>query len=239
MRFPGDPRHPFLQGSLSLMLLGLASCGNGTNPGDGPVSFSIIAGDLQTAPAGTELPQTLVARVTDSEGRPVQGQVVNFRVTVGEGSVFAGSGSSNGQGVVQERWTLGYSYADTQRVEARAVDSDTGDPIVFGVFRAIAGPELTGRVTVIDGQGQSAPAGERVAVRPTVAVDGEFGGPVPEAEVTFTVTSGGGSVSAATVRSDSAGVASVEWTLGPVPGANTLQASRPGYATGTFIATGN
>jgi hypothetical protein len=228
-------RNPF-----RLMLVGLAACSDGAQPADGgPVTFSIVAGDLQVAPAGTELAQTLVARVTNDAGDPVQGQVVNFRVVVGGGSVFAGSGSSNSQGIVQERWTLGYSYADTQRVEARAVDPDTGEPIVFGVFRAVATPELSGRVTVIDGQGQVTPAGEQVAVPPKVEVVGDFGGPIPEAEVTFTVTSGGGSVSSTTARTDSAGVASVNWTLGPAPGPNTLQASRPGYTSGNFGATGN
>jgi hypothetical protein len=223
-----------------LVMVALAACSDGAQPvGGGPVTFSIVAGDLQLAPAGTELAHTLVARVTNEDGDPVQGQVVNFRVVVGGGSVFAGSGSSNSQGIVQERWTLGYSYADTQRVEARAVDPDTGDPIVFGVFRAVATPELSGRVTVIDGQGQVALAGEQVAVPPKVEVVGEFGGPVPEAEVTFTVISGGGSVSSTTVRTDSAGTASVNWTLGPTPGLNTLQASRPSYSTGTFSATAN
>jgi hypothetical protein len=230
----------WLQPAFGLAIIGLAACSDGAQPADGePVTFSIIAGDLQVAPAGTELPQTLVARVTDQDGDPVQGQVVNFRVVVGGGSVFAGSGASSSQGIVQERWTLGYSYADTQRVEARAVDPATGDPIVFGVFRAVATPELTGRVTVIDGAGQFAPAGEQVPVRPKVEVVGDSGGPVPEAEVTFTVTSGGGSVSPTTVRSDSSGVASVNWTLGPTPGPNTLQASRPGYTAGTFGATAN
>jgi hypothetical protein len=224
----------------SLLVVCLAACGDGAQPpGNGPVTFSITAGDLQVAPAGTELPSTLVARVTNQDGDPVQGQVVNFRVVVGRGSVFAGSGASNSNGIVQERWTLGYSYADTQRVEARAVDPTSGDPIVFGVFRAIAGPELTGSVTVIDGQGQTAPAGQPVPVRPTVMVNGEFGGPVPDAEVTFTVTLGGGSVSSATARTDSSGVASVDWVLGPAAGPNNLQASHPGYSAGNFGATAN
>ena len=218
----------------------LAACSDGAKPSDGgPVTFSIVAGDLQVAPAGSELPQTLVARVTNQDGDPLQGQVVNFRVVVGGGSVFAGSGASNSQGIVQERWTLGHSYADTQRVEARAVDPDTGDPIVFGVFRAVATPELSGRVTVIDGQGQVAPAGTQVAVPPKVEVVGDFGGPIPEAEVTFTVTSGGGSVSSLTARTDSTGVASVDWTLGPTPGPNTLRASRLGYTDGNFSASAN
>ena len=223
-----------------LLILGLGACSDGAQPADGtPVLFTIVAGDLQVAPAGTELSQTLVARVTTGDGDPVQGQVVNFRVVVGGGSVFAGSGGSNSQGIVQERWTLGYSYADTQRVEARAVDPTTGDPIVFGVFRAVATPELSGRVTVIDGQGQVAPAGELVPVPPKVEVVGDFGGPIPEAEVTFAVTTGGGTVSPTTVRTDSAGVASVDWILGPIPGPNTLQATRPGYTSGTFGATAN
>ena len=110
--------------------------------------MQVVAGDQQSGAAGRELPQAIVARVVDASGHPVKGQVVNFRVTAGGGTVFAGSGSSNDSGIVQERWTLGKVAGDSQALEARAVDNNTGSPLVFGTFKASAIPGAVFVVTV-------------------------------------------------------------------------------------------
>ena len=86
-------------------LLLVASCLSPSevrNPA-GPLSLSVVSGDNQTAPPGTELPNPLVARVEDSHGHAVNDQVVNFRVVSGGGSVFAGVAISGRDGLVQER----------------------------------------------------------------------------------------------------------------------------------------
>src|SRR5215813_2933058 len=98
-------------GRVAALLL-LASCVAPSDTGDAPfgaLSLSIISGNNQTAPPGTELPAPIVARVEDSRGRPVGGQIVNFVVVSGGGSVFAGAAISGRDGVVQEHWTLGLS----------------------------------------------------------------------------------------------------------------------------------
>ncbi len=99
-----------------------------------PLSMSVVSGDGQHGPPGTELPDPLVVRVEDARGRPVAGQIVNFRVVSGGGSVFAGAAISNRSGLVQERWTLG--FGGPQQVEARAIDPATGDPLTFAAFTA-------------------------------------------------------------------------------------------------------
>ena len=76
-------------------------------------------------------------------------QLVNFRVIAGGGSVFAGSALTNKDGIAQERWTLGTVAGDTQRVEARAVDPETGAGVVFAVFRAIATAGTASSVTPV------------------------------------------------------------------------------------------
>src|SRR5439155_574668 len=74
------------------------------------------------------------ALVEDSRGHAVKGQIVNFVVVSGGGSVFAGAAISGGDGIVQERWTLGLS--GPQQVEARAVDNGTGAKLTFAIFTA-------------------------------------------------------------------------------------------------------
>src|SRR5438093_53498 len=101
-----------------------------------PVSVQVVSGDLQSGPPGKELPNPLVVKVVDANGLPQSGQLVNFRVTSGGGSVFAGAALTSVSGIAQERWTLGTNPADSQRVEARAVDNVTGQALTFAVFKA-------------------------------------------------------------------------------------------------------
>src|SRR5437868_3747692 len=98
----------------------------------------IVDGDAQRGVVGTELPGAITVRVVDSTGAPVAGQIVNFRVTAGNGAVYAGAAITNQQGTAADRWTLGTSVADSQRVEARAVDPATGARLVFATFNATA-----------------------------------------------------------------------------------------------------
>jgi hypothetical protein len=227
-------------GHLSL-LVGLVACGDPADPSSGPVaSVAIVSGDLQKGPAGAELPNPLVVRVLDEEGKPVAGQVVNFRVVAGGGSVFAGSGISNADGRVQERWTLGV-YADTQRVEARAVDATTGEPIVFAVFRAISTGAESGSLSIFIesyGGGTSQVVVGHTVIGVVVQATDELGLPAAGLEVSFALT-GGGSLQRPTARVDDNGVAAVEgWTIGNVPGLNTLTVSAPGFTPATLEVMG-
>lgn len=121
------------------VLLGLlTACGDqptGTNLSNGPVSLAIVSGNSQTGLVGEQLPEAVVVRVTTASGSPVANQIVNFRVTAGGGSVFAGAALTNANGIAQERWTLG-SAAGENRMEARAIDSSTGERLVFATFAA-------------------------------------------------------------------------------------------------------
>ena len=117
-------------------LLVLASCNTvvDTDQPVGPLSLSVVSGNGQSGLPGTELPSPLVALVEDSRGHAVRGQIVNFVVVSGGGSVFAGAAITNADGIVQERWTLGFS--GPQQVEARAVDNATGAKLTFAIFTA-------------------------------------------------------------------------------------------------------
>jgi len=100
----------------------------------GPITAVLIGGGQQ-APAGSELPDPVVVQVLDGLGRPVANQIVNFVVVAGGGSVYAGAGVTNEEGFARDWWTLG-EEPGVNRLEARAVDSTTGQPIVFGTFEA-------------------------------------------------------------------------------------------------------
>lgn len=111
---------------------------------------------------------------------------------------------------------------------AAACGSDTTEPE----------PDADPVIASASGNGQSAGVGEALADPIVVRVTQE-GAPLSGTSVSWSVTAGGGSVSPTTSTTDASGNASTAWTLGPDPGANSLEASASG-ATGspvTFSAT--
>jgi N-acetylneuraminic acid mutarotase len=195
----------------------------------GPISLSLVSGDGQSGAVGAELPLPLVVKTTTPTGAPIRDLTVNFRVTSGGGSVFAGSASTSGLGIAQDYWTLGTSTAVSQTLEVRAVIPSSGQKQVLGVFTATALPGPATQIAVQTGDGQAAPAGSNVPIAPAVQVSDQYDNPVPNLVVTFAVATGGGSVSGATPLTGANGIAAVgSWTLGLIAGPNTLTATAAG-----------
>jgi Kelch motif protein len=224
-------------------LLLVSGCGQeATAPADlGTVSFLIVSGDAQSGVVGTELPQPLVIKATNSKGSVISDLTVSFRVTSGGGSMYAGVASTDSKGIAEDYWTLGTSTVQVQRVEVRAVLS-TGQKQVYGVFTAtpLAGPAA--QIVVQAGDGQTANASTNVPIAPAVLVRDQYGNQVPGLVVTFAVASGGGSVTGGNATTSASGIATVgSWTLGPGGGSNTLTATASGSAIAgnpvTFTAT--
>ncbi|HEX6057429.1 MAG TPA: Ig-like domain-containing protein, partial [Gemmatimonadaceae bacterium] len=167
-------------------LLGACSDSSGTDDGGPPASMEVVGGNGQQGVVGEELVGPLVVKVTDDRGRPVRGQLVNWRVTAGGGSVFAGSALTNREGVAQERWTLGTVAGAAQRVEARAVDDVTGAALVFATFEATAeaGPATT-LAPSVEGP-LAAPVGAAIPTPITARATDRFDNPVPGVVVTWT-----------------------------------------------------
>ena len=100
-------------------------------------------------------------------------------------------------------------------------------------------PQPQTTLAISAGDAQSGPVGQALA-SPVVVRVARDGAALAGASVSWSVQSGGGTVSQATSATGADGLASTTWTLGPDAGNNTLQASSSG-ATGspvTFTATG-
>ncbi|HEX6367740.1 MAG TPA: Ig-like domain-containing protein [Longimicrobium sp.] len=201
----------------ALALLALAAgCDSPTSSGPGaPAALDIVSGDLQTQTVGRELTGQLVVRVTDDKGRAVRGQIVNFRVTAGGGTVFAGAALTDDDGQARERWTLGTVAGDTQRVEARAVDPTSGQALVFAAFRAVGRPDVPAAVSAVGASSFTGLPALPLADSVAVFVRDVYGNPVPGQTVVWTVKAGGGSASPASSVTGASGVARTRWTLGP------------------------
>lgn len=97
--------------------------------------LNVVEGDDQVGLAGEQLPDPLVVRLVDPQGRPLDEHPVTFHVTSGEGRVFAGSVLTDEEGRAQEWWTLGKSGGENI-LEARAADPVTGETLVQARFSA-------------------------------------------------------------------------------------------------------
>jgi hypothetical protein len=88
------------------------------------------------------------------------------------------------------------------------------------------------------GDQQVAQVGTAVDIAPAVRIQDIFGNPIPGVSVSFSVSSGGGSIQPTTVMlTDSEGIASLtSWTLGSSQGQNSLTASASGFSNLTFTA---
>jgi PKD domain len=93
-------------------------------------------------------------------------------------------------------------------------------------------------VTVSSGDGQTAAPATALPIRPAVLVKDASGSPVSGVTVTFTVDSGGGSLSATAAVSGTNGVATAGvWTLGLAEGRNILRVSSGSLAPVRIAAT--
>ena len=96
-----------------------------------PIATTIrkVSGDAQIGTVATGLPNPLVVAVLDDRGNPMSGQVVQWVVTAGGGTVTPTSATTDASGNTQTRATLG-PQAGNHSFEARATGL-TGSPVVF------------------------------------------------------------------------------------------------------------
>ena len=215
----------------------VAGCGGGGNDassGDRSIATALITGgDQQTAVVATALPVSLDVKLLDSSGQPVPNKVVNFVISVGDGSVFGGAETSDGNGVAREHWTLGKT-AGVQKVEVRAT-GPTGEAVVYATFSATAIAGAVQSLTIQSGDAQTARQTEALAAPLAVLAKDAYGNPAPGISVAFSATDG--SVAPATTVTNNAGTASAAWTLGRLIGDQTVTAVAAGVAAVNFRAT--
>ncbi|HVP75536.1 MAG TPA: invasin domain 3-containing protein, partial [Gaiellaceae bacterium] len=203
-----------------------------TGTPDAPANLTIAAGDGQSATVATAVGAPPSVLVTDQYGNPVAGVGVTFAVTSGGGSGTGLGQSTDASGnATVGSWTLG-ATAGTNSMTASA----TGLGSV--TFHATGVADSAYSMTASAGDSQSATVNTAVAVAPSVLVTDQHGNPVSGVAVTFSVATGGGSITGANTTTDASGIATVgSWTLGTAAGSDTLTASATGLADVTFDAT--
>ena len=90
-----------------------------------PVRLAKVAGDGQTAPALSVLPDWPTVRVEDGSGAPIRDVPVTFEVTSGGGQIVPRTGVTGADGEVSTRWTLGETVgSQSLRATAGRLEAD-------------------------------------------------------------------------------------------------------------------
>lgn len=104
------------------------------------IDVDIVSGADQWGYNDHELAEPLVVQATDDLGNPVEGYLVNFVVTEGGGSVWAGASLTNADGLARDYWTLGSCPSGaipcSNALEVRAIDVLTGEKNTLLTFEA-------------------------------------------------------------------------------------------------------
>ena len=175
----------------SLCLVPGMACGGGDLglPEDAsPAGIERTGGQGQTGLPGTELPQPIVVKVTDAQGRPVPGVQVAFETADG-GATAPDTAQTEGDGTASARWVLGGEPGE-QRVEAEVVGA--GLPVVSFTATAVedAGTEPSPDRSDVTASPTTIEAVTGLSVI-TVRVRDGRGDPLIGATVTLAVTGAG------------------------------------------------
>lgn len=221
------PQHPELA---AVSFLGNALAGHAT-------AIRTVSGSGQTDSVTAQLRADFVVRATDGYDNPTPGVVIDWAVAAGGGSLSkAQTTTVDSDGSSAVRYTLG-----------RAVGADTVIATLHGIdakatFQAIATAANPAKLTIVSGNDQSGQVGHALGADFVVRVTDALDNPVSGAGIDWSITSGGGTLSAAHATSGADGVGSTRSTLGPATGAQTVNAalsSSAGVPAVSFTATGH
>ena len=222
---------------LTVALAAVLGCGGDLTLPDSSgagLALSVVAGSPQTGTVGQPLPSPIVVQVLTQNGQPIGGRRVAFVLTEasGAGALDPDTAVTNSEGRASARWVLGTAPGDYQG-EARLVTTDSTDvpAVPFAASARAGAPDTIRAVSPLSQPGRRDHELDDSLV---VAVVDRFGNPVPDATVLWSVTSGGGALSAEEATTGSGGTASVVWTLGSGIGIQKAAATLDG-ATGSPV----
>jgi plastocyanin len=203
----------------------------GTPPGTTTaIAKASASGDAQSGTVGQPLANPLQVVVTE-DGAASPGATVTWSTAV-PGAALAASSTTDANGIASNAWTLG-NTSGSQTAQA-ALSGATGSPITF---TATAAPGEATTLADAGGNNQSAEVNSQLASAVQVKASDQFGNGVQGVSVGWAAT--GGTVSAATVPSNAAGISAVNVTTGSAPGPIVITATA-GVLAGspvTFNAT--
>jgi hypothetical protein len=181
-----------------------------------PAAIALHSGANQRAAAGAALPQPIVVRVTSRRGKPVEGAVVRFRGEHGEPVTEPRVALTDGDGRARATWTL-TELPGRQTVIATVEHVDSALAIVAEAEPVAANTRIAALSEQLSG-----PAAAKLPSPVVVRVTDSTARVLPGVPVAWTALDGG-RIEPVSARTDSAGEARAQWTLGPKAGLNRVR----------------
>jgi len=186
---------------------------------------------------------TITVTVRDGFSNPIGSANVTLSSTGTNNTLSPASGTTSAGGTFTATFTS--TTAEAKTVSA-AADAGAGNVPISQTAAVTVGAAAAANMAINAGNNQIARIGTTVAVPPSVLVTDAFGNAKPGVTVTFSVATGGGSVTAATPTTTTGGIATVgTWTLGAAAAAsgtgthaNTVSVTAAGTGGQTFSASG-
>jgi len=181
-----------------------------------PAQIELVSGAGQSGSWGVPLPAPLVVRVLDALGGPFAGDTVVWSVSAGTATLSATTTITDSLGEASVTVTPG--APGTLAVQAAAAGL-AGSPQTFSI--TVAGGS---GIAIVSGDAQADTVGATLApfvVRVADAADNPLAGE----QVDWTRVAGSGTVSAGATTTDTSGLTQISYTLGSVPGTDTVRAT--------------
>ena len=179
-----------------------------------PDNTTVTALDtLLAGVVGDSLSEPVVVRVADSTGAALADVPVAW-TALDRGTVEPLGERTDSLGEARARWTLG-PRTGGQRLRVQVGNPRTLPPVTI---TATARPRPAARLLTVSGDQQSGTVGTMLSKAVVVSARDSFGNGVPGVELRVA----GGMVADTVLMTDSAGRATIRWTLGRVAGVDTL-----------------
>ena len=188
--------------------------------------LNVYDGNNQDGSLNSRLAEPFIVEVVDANDNPVEDARVRFRTTVGNGRFSPRTPRTDEDGLAETTFTP--TTAGRIRVVATVAGVDG-----TAAFIVQAG-EPADALVKVSGDDQTGTPGNALANPFVVEVQDEDGEPLTGHSVTFSVTAGGGSLSATSARTNANGRAQTTLTLGSALGVNSVRASVTGVDPVTF-----
>ena len=183
-----------------------------------PQRIRIVSGNDQQGLPGAALKKPFVVEAQDERGVAFEGVPVTFTVTSGDGTLSTTSTATNTNGRAESFLTLGPSPG-TNTVTVSVAGIPEGQ-----TFNAVD-IRVPKTLEIISGNDQEGLPGAALENPFVVEVRDRADTPVPGVQVTFSVTSGGGTLSVTSATTDKNGRAESILILGSNAGTNTVTVS--------------
>lgn len=194
----------------------LGSCGKEAVVVQTPGSITLVQGNLQSIQGGQELPNPIIVRLLDTDGKPIAKTAVGFSVVNGGGAVTPGSALTDENGEAKTKWLLGASETN-QTLQARAPGLD---PLNINAIAL-----LPTDLVIAQGNNQSAKPSAGLPNPIVIRVVGPNNAPMKGIAVAFQVIAGGGLISPQSGLTNALGEVTARWSLGAAAGGQTLAVS--------------